>query len=161
MKELINVLEQENKIYESILKISKEKTPVIIEGKVNELENMTKTEQSLVLQIGKLEDARESILGKVSEELKIKAEEITLSEIIDKVGSEEGQGLKMAQENLVKTINDLKKTNDTNSKLIENSLEYINFSINLFSSVDSGTNNYGVSGQVNEGKKKNFFDMKL
>jgi hypothetical protein len=51
---IIGVLEQEAGIYEDILKISQDKTNVIVEGKVAELESMFKLEQSLFLKIESL-----------------------------------------------------------------------------------------------------------
>lgn len=161
INELINVLNQENRVYDSILKISKSKTNVIVEGKVSELENMVKLEQSLVLQMGRLENMREKIAEQIAEQLNLKPSEITISELLKHLESGKGQELKICQEVLGTTIKELKDTNDLNSKLIRNSLDFINFSINLVASVDTGTNNYGNTGQVNDGKKKTFFDMKL
>lgn len=161
VNELINVLEQENRVYDSILKISKSKTNIIVEGKVTELENMVKLEQSLVLQMGRLEDMREKLTGKIAVLLNIKPSEITITELMKHIKSDQAQKLKACQDTLGKAINELKNANDLNSKLIKNSLDFINFSINLVASVDAGSNNYGNTGHVNDTKKKTFFDMKL
>ncbi|MCX8129901.1 MAG: flagellar protein FlgN [Clostridia bacterium] len=159
--ELINVLEQENRVYDSILKISQSKTNIIVEGKVSELENIVKLEQSLVLQMGRLEDMREKLVEKLSVLLNLKPSEITVSELMKHIKSDEAQRLKACQDTLAGTVKELKNTNELNSKLIKNSLDFINFSINLISTTDAGSNNYGNTGQVNDGKRKNFFDMKL
>lgn len=161
VKELIEVLEQENKVYEDILKISKNKTSVIVEGKVKELENIVKLEQSLVLQMARLEGQRESIVDKVSQSLKIDAADLTITELAKHLENEEARKLKWVQDKLGNTLKELKDTNELNTKLIQNSLEYINFSVNLLSDASSGSNNYGNTGQVGESKKKNFFDVKL
>ena len=52
INELISVLDQEARVYENILRMSKSKTNIIVEGKVAELDNMVKLEQSLILQNG-------------------------------------------------------------------------------------------------------------
>lgn len=161
INELINVLDQENRVYDSILKISKSKTNIIVEGKVSELENIVKLEQSLVLQMGRLEDMREKLVEKVAAQLNVKPADITISELMKHIKSDQAHKLKACQDTLNTTISELKNANDLNSKLIKNSLDFINFSINLVATVDAGSNNYGHTGQVNDGKKKTFFDMKL
>lgn len=159
--ELIDVLQQENAVYEDILKISKNKTNIIVEGKVKELESIVKIEQSLVLQMAKLEDKRESLVGRLSQELNIKPEDITISGLVKYLQDADSRKLKWVQDKLGNTLGELKESNELNSKLIKNSLDYINFSVNILSDASSGSNNYGNNGQVGDTKKKNFFDMKL
>jgi hypothetical protein len=159
--DLIKVLDQEAKAYDDILKISKNKTSIIVEGKVAELESLVKIEQTLVLQMSRIETMRENLVDKISAQLNIKSKEVTISELLQHIKGEEADKLKACQANMSKALNDLKYTNEVNSKLIKNSLDFINFSINLMSSVDLGTNNYGTGGQTNETKKRTFFDMKL
>lgn len=159
--ELIKVLDQETKSYEDILKISKNKTGIIVEGKVVELESLVKVEQSLVLQMSRIETMRENLVDKISAQLNLKSSEVTISELLKHIQGLEADKLKDSQTNMTKVLNDLKHTNEVNSKLIKNSLDFINFSINLITSVDIGTNNYGTGGQANDSKKRNFFDMKL
>lgn len=161
VNELIHVLDQEARVYEDILRISKNKTNIIIEGKVSELESITKLEQSLVLQIGRLEDLREELVKKLSDALGLKAAEINVSGLIKRIGGDRGKKLGDCQGRIAGTMDELKNSNELNSKLIKNSLDYINFSINVFASADGGSNNYGSSGQVNDPKKRNLFDMKL
>lgn len=159
--ELIKVLEEEANIYDDILKISKNKTGIIVEGKVAELESLVKIEQSLVLKMSRVETLRETLVEKIGAELNIKPQDITISEILKHLKGDEGSDLKACQMKMTRALNELKHSNETNSKLIKNSLDFINFSVNLMTSVDIGTNNYGTGGQSNESKKRTFFDMKL
>ena len=161
INELINVLEQENVVYEDILKISKNKTNIIVEGKVKELESIVKLEQSLVLQMAKLENNRENLVEKLSQELKIKPEDITISGLVKYLKAGEAGKLKGVQDKLGDTLKELRNANELNSKLIKSSLEYINFSVNILGDASSGSNNYGNDGQVGDTKKRNFFDIKL
>jgi flagellar biosynthesis/type III secretory pathway chaperone len=161
INELITVLDQENRVFDSILKISKSKTNIIVEGKVSELENVVKLEQSLVLQMGRLEDMREKLVEKLAVHLRIKPSDITISELMKYIESEQAQKLKSFQDALCTTVNELKNSNELNAKLIKNSLVYIDFSINLFASVHTEGNNYGSTGTVGDTKKRTFFDVKL
>ena len=157
---LTEVLNQENEIYEALSKISSNKTDLIVGGKVNDLESIVKLEQSLVIKISKLEDEREKIVVKLSNLLGKNPEEVTISEIAAQLGKNESAKLKACQEKMLKNINNLKNANEINAKLIKNSLEYIDFSINMMTSIDSVTNSYSSSGHSGNTKKRNLFDVK-
>lgn len=161
VKNLIDILNKESKIYEGILKLSKEKTDVIVKGKVTELEGITRAEQSMILQLGKLEEERETIVGELAGQLGVKPEDITVSELEKVLPKEQSRELKECSSKMTGLINNLRDTNGMNSKLIKNSLDYIDFSVNVLSNAGSSGDIYGKSGQSNDTKKRNFFDMKL
>ena len=160
-RQLTEVLDQENDIYDTLSKISNNKTNLIVGGKVNELESIVKIEQSLIIKISKLENEREKIVEKLCSLLDKKPEEITISGLASQLGKSESDKLKACQEKMVNNITKLKNTNELNSKLIKNSLEYIDFSINMMTSIDIASNNYGSSGNSGDSKKRNLFDVKL
>jgi len=160
-RQLTDVLNQENEIYETLSKISNNKTNLIVGGKVNELESIVKLEQSLVMKMSKLEAQREKIVEALCRVLGKKPEEVTISGLATQLGQNESEKLQACQEKMVNNINKLKNTNDLNSKLIKNSLEYIDFSINMMTSIDTVTNSYGSSGHSGDTKKRNLFDVKL
>jgi flagellar biosynthesis/type III secretory pathway chaperone len=161
VEKLTDILTKENDIYETLFKISNNKTDLIVSGKVNELENIVKIEQSLVLKIAKLEDQREKIVEAMSATLGKKPESITVSELVEHLGQENSVELKACQDKMLKNIKNLKNNNELNSKLIKNSLEYIDFSINMMTSIGTVTNSYGSSGSADEAKKRSLFDVKL
>lgn len=158
---LIEVLNKETAMYEGVLKLSKNKTDVIVEGKVSELESITRLEQSMILQLGKLEDEREELVDKLAAQLKVKTSDITLASLEKLFPKEQTEKLKFCHKTLPKLVNDLSEANVLNSKLIRNSLDYIDFSINILTNAGSTGHIYGNSGQPSDSKKRNFFDMKL
>ncbi|HHW49619.1 MAG TPA: flagellar protein FlgN [Clostridiaceae bacterium] len=158
---LIDILEQENEIYTDILNMSKNKTDIIVKGKISELENIVKLEQSYIARIGKLENEREEIVEKIARQLVLDKDDINISGIIKKLDQENAARLKTCRESIMLTLKELKSVNELNSNLTKNSLEYIDFSINLLASIDSTANNYSNSGRVNDPKKRSFLDMKL
>jgi len=157
---IIEVLEQETAIYESILEISQDKTNIIIEGKIALLEKIVKLEQSLILKMRKLEDMREDLVSRLSEELNLKESDLTISEVSKHLQDEKAEELKLKQEKMVGVLGSLKSSNELNSRLIKNSLDYIDFSINLLTAVGGG-NNYSDSGKVDSSKNRSILDMKL
>jgi flagellar biosynthesis/type III secretory pathway chaperone len=157
---LIDVLNKETSVYEGILKLSRQKTDVIISGKVSELEGITRAEQSVIMTLGKLEEERENLVEQIASQLDMKASDVKLSNLIKMLPKERAEKLKKCHDTLPKVFSDIQDANGVNSKLIRNSLDYIDFSINVLTS--TGTiGNYGNSGLSDDPKKKNFFDLKL
>ena len=158
---LFDVLGEETRVYEKILQLSKEKKDIVIEGKVSELEEITKNEQTLVIKLGKLEILRESCVEEIAEQLNIKPSELTISELSEHLNEENAKKLIECKNKLEDVLKELKEINQLNSKLIKNSLDYIDFSLNILSAASETNNNYNNSGEVNDGNKKTFMDIKL
>lgn len=158
---LLQILNEELKIYNELLSLSKNKTDIIIKGKVTELDTMVKREQELIVELGNLESQREATVDKIAQQLDINPSEITMSELVNRLEPVQAQELRKYQMNLTGILGELKELNDTNSKLIKNSLEFINFSVNIMAGTTNTGNNYGGNGQVNDPGKRNLFDMKL
>ena len=115
----------------------------------------------MVRKIAKLEDQRENIVDKLCAQLGRKAKEITISDLLVLVGEKESRELKDSQQKIRDTLNGLKQKNELNSKLLKNSLEYIDFSINVATSVGTLNNDYNSSGNTGDSKKRTIFDVKL
>lgn len=161
IKKLTEILDKEAAIYEALLKLSREKTDLIVQGKVTELESITKVEQSMILQLARLEENREKLVEKLSEELGMDTENITVSELERVLPKDQSEDLAECQNKLTGIFKDLKNSNDLNARLIKNSLDYIDFSVNILSNAGSSGDLYGKSGQSNDPGKRNLFDVKL
>lgn len=159
--ELINVLDEEFNVYSDIYKISKEKTAVIVDGNIDELEKMVQAEQKLIIKVTQIENEREIITYKLSKILQMKPDEITLSALIDNAEEPKKDRLMKQQQGLNKLVSELVELNDLNSRLIRNSLDYINFSINLCSASESQDNNYGIDAEKSNVKTESRFDLKI
>lgn len=157
---LFDVLDGQFQIYKDLLDISKNKTEVIKEGKVNELASITKVEQSLIFKMGDLEDQLEKVVKGLKSELSITDEKITISSIIKHLDDGPKQKLESKTKEIVGVVEEFNHINKLNSKLIQSSLDYIDFSINLYSNVNSDSSgSYEQSGDV-RGNKTSFFDIK-
>ena len=162
VKGLIDVIEKESKIYEDILEISKNKTDIIVKGKVKELESITELEQSLIVQIGKLEAVREDLVNKICSNIgKDSSSNMTITELIGYIEAPQAEMLSSYKDNMISVLKEIKDINDINAKLIKSSIDFIDFSINIMSNVNSDGNNYSDNGQINDSEKKTYFDVKL
>lgn len=149
MEKLVDVLNKEQDTYERILKLSKEKTPIIVEGNIVELERITEQEQLLTNDVQKLEREREKIMNDIGLVVKKDISELTISNIISMLESKpkEQEKLKNAQVKLRETLNEMMIINNRNKQLIEHSLEMIQFDLTLFKSMRQApeTANYNKS----------------
>ncbi|MBE0067762.1 flagellar protein FlgN [Thermoanaerobacterium thermosaccharolyticum] len=144
INDLIDVLNGEMLLYKDLLDISLKKTDVIIHGKIQELDNMTKVEGSIICRLSKLEEEREKILSGYDD-----TGEITISELCKMLPEDDAKKLKKIQkefESLLKALND---RNELNKSLLQQSIEFVNYSIGIISNnlvEDNGI--YGDNGSV-------------
>lgn len=149
--ELINVLEQENKEYETLVLLSKEKTPVIVKGDLEKLQRITEVEQEFVGKIRNLEKKREEIMMDIGNVLSRDPKTTKVTDIIELLSKQpvEQQKLSEIHDKLKTTLGNIKQYNDINANLIKESLEIIDFNLNLVTSLyqDTGISNYNKNAQ--------------
>lgn len=133
IEDLISVLEEENKEYQDLVILSREKTNVIVKGDIEYLKQITEVEQNFVGRIQKLENKREGLVKEIAKVLRRTPEEITVRAIIDILhGQKEVQyKLMTVYDELKVTIDNMVTANELNKKLIDQSLELIEFDLNL------------------------------
>lgn len=144
--ELIGVLEQENKEYETLMLLSKEKTPVIVKGDLEKLQRITEVEQEFVAKIRNLEKKRIDVMKDIGNVLSRDPETTKITDIIELLAKQptEQKRLSEIHDSLMNTLNNVKRYNDINANLIKESLEIIDFNLNLVTSLyqDTGISNY-------------------
>jgi len=163
LNQLCDILEQEIKIYNTILEKSKEKTDIVVSGRVNELDRIVKLEQSLVVQIGKLEQKREEVVLNIAGILNMDSNRLNIKQLIQSAPEEYQEKLEIYQKSLEDILGQLKDVNELNGKLIENALDYVEFSLNIMTNASISGNIYEKEGSTknNISGVKNLFDVKL
>ncbi len=161
IEQLLIVLNKEYEAYDQVLDIAKRKRRIIIEGRVKELDELTKEEQTLIMSLGKLEHLRESIVNNIIEDLKIDKNQ-NLTEITNYLSEDNKEKVTSIKEKLKNLLKDIKAENDINSNLIKQSLDYIEFNRNLISSFENQGSTYGSRADEKAVKRKtNLFDAKV
>ena len=159
---LVCVLEEETAIYEEFAANSRDKTKIIIGGNIGELENLNRQEEFLIARVRKAEETRERIVSELARRFGVKERELTVAGLLKSGRCSQPEKLKVCQDKMTRVLNELKSLNELNARLIENSLEYIAFSLNLLAAAEAGTGNYGSSGRVESGgRNRSFVDVKL
>lgn len=153
-EELIVLLEKQLNTLNALKKITDEKTQVLLDENLEELVNITKTEENLINRVGTLEMEREHILdswGLVSD--------TSISTIISNLPEEEREDLIQLGEKLYEVIYSIDETNKLNSKLLVDNMEWVEFNLNLLTDVQTPTT-YG-KGNNNAKTNNRLFDRKV
>ncbi len=124
IQELISILENEYEVYQDMRDLALKKKDILIEGNVNELDNIVSAEQACIAAISKLENKREQWLKDNSisgmEDIQVLLE-----------NSNEKEKLTELQDRFRQLLQEVTEINEHNQALIEQALEYVEFSINL------------------------------
>ena len=163
IEELIGVLEEETGCYEKLLNMADNKKDVIIKGDVPSLQEITKVEQELAGHILRLEKKRKQCIEDICLVLNKKSEEMTIQNLIEMLTGDEKIRLKGINEKLVNIITDLQTHNEVHKKLIQQSLDFIDFTVNAVQSTTTAipSNSYQAKGnRYDSYSGRNFFDAK-
>lgn len=154
MEELIVCLETEEKEFERLLTLSQQKTPVIVNNKISELEKITDEEQIIVSRITNLESKREAVTKDIAEVINKDVAELKLTTLIDLMSNQPGERKRLSDihDKLSATVKQIRQVNDGNAELIKNALEMVNFDLSVVQAMRQApeTANYS-RGAVNTG----------
>lgn len=159
MERMIEILKKQYEIYQEILKISENKTDIIVKDKIDELKEMVSREEELVKSFIPLEKERLSIVKEFGKSKGINGIP-KIPEICEYFPDNKDELM-----NLRKSILDITKKisdrNEQNEKLIKNSLDYINFSVGLITGTGTNAITYGKYGEANKKEARKFLDISL
>jgi len=89
-----------------------------------------------------------------------KPEELTVSVLAELFPEDMAKKLKSTGDSLKATIEKLKYRNDINQKLLNNAIEYVNFSLNLIMQPGPQTTQYGSRGMEKAMNGRHVLDIK-
>lgn len=164
--DLVEIMSQENDIYKELIPITRDKTRVIIKNDLSALQDITDKEQLCVEQITALERKREEVIKNIGIVLSKDPTTLSMRNLIRIMAKQPEQQEKLARihDELSATVNTLVALNDRNNTLIQQSLEMIEFNLNLIQStrMAPGVNNYtrGASEAQVPAARTGMFDAK-
>jgi len=157
---LIKVMDYEDRLYNQLYTIAESKTEMIIKDDIENLQQAVGKEQRLAGDLNKLKDAREQIVGQISKKIGRNPDEIVVRDIIGELSENQAKRLSDVSEKLKGTIDRLRVKNDLNQKLLQNALEYIDFSLNLLTEPSPQVPQYGRNGYEQGRKSRVVLDIK-
>lgn len=165
MEELISTLSKEKELYLTLLPIAEEKTKAIVANDLEALQRITDQEQETLDSVNALERKRSEVIGNMGIVLGRKPQELTLTELIriTEKQPKDREALSKLKDVLGKTVRRLADLNERNNALIQQSLEILEFNMNLLQSTRmvQGNNYTRSAGESRQGTTQTgMFDAK-
>jgi flagellar biosynthesis/type III secretory pathway chaperone len=127
---VIEILERLITEHERMLKLARHKKDTLIKGDIDELARILQFESRCINTIQSLELEREKHISLYLMRRGIRKETCYLSDLIEIAGNPEiKKALSACQQKLGSIIAELKSVNELNQKLIEQSLEFVNMTL--------------------------------
>ncbi|MCF6463967.1 flagellar protein FlgN [Clostridium sp. Cult1] len=152
-EELMDVLKRELDILFRLKELTFDKTDIIINNQVEELEEIIKKEEELINTMANTEEERVNLMNNWGVDINT-----PLSEVIQRIpeGKEE---LNRIGEELSKSLEEIQSRNNINSQLINENLQWLDFNMNLLTNTYTPTT-YGKEKKGTEAKNS-LFDRKV
>lgn len=160
-EQLGRILEREQEIYQEVLELAENKKRIIIDGKLRELEVITRRETEIVGILIKLENLRSQTSEQLAAEKGIK-ELASVRDLLPLLDPKDQLYISTLQSQLKGTITALQNVNELNGQLLQQSLELVDFNLNLIASIGSVSNGYTAeAAEKDETRRTNLFDAKI
>lgn len=145
---LITTLQKEDEEYKLLLELSMEKTGIIVKGKPEELNIMVEKEQEVIDRITALEKKRAEATNDIALVLNRDPNTLTLSVLTEILSAQkkEADALRDIHDKLKNTMSQMVKVNEHNKVLLQESIEMVQFEMNLVQSMKQGPTNANYSG---------------
>lgn len=133
--QLVDIMKEQAQRYDELLGLTLEEKDVLIKNEVEELQKLTNLKNIVITQNNRLEKKRIELVNDISEVMGHTKKDIDLAELIEIVGDQpESVELKAVGEQLRETLHKLKEANGINRQLLESSIEYLEYSMNMVQS---------------------------
>ena len=130
--DIVRTLDEQTELYGQLLETANEKTPVLVHNEVDKLNGILQKERKLIAKAEQLEQQRILQTHRHFASLGYISRMNTLRELIQSVHQPEmKQRLLEQQQTLQGLLGELRRSNELNQQLIQQSLAFINYSIDL------------------------------
>lgn len=160
VERLIQSLEKMILLHKSLVQISKNKTEAIVRGKIEELQTISKEENKHIQAVKKVEN---DMLSSAKEVLKENGviDGATLTATFPFASNQKKEILVSLKSDLDSYLKTLKEQNELNQQLLEQSLQFVNLSIDLLNpDIDSFNYDQSQGAQQTVPKGRSIFDSK-
>lgn len=135
---LVTLLTEMAELYQAILELSRRKRDILIAVKPQDLEAVTKQEELLILQAGKLEAARGKLMQQLAAASGVSADGLTLNDAKKLAGPAIAEKLDKIAADFDRIMAELAPVNQLNADLIQRALGFINYNINILTQSTAG-----------------------
>ncbi len=149
--DLIAVLAEKVEVLESMRETLDEEQRLIIEARVDQLDDNTNRALAFVSRLNLLNGRFKALLLSTGKELGL-SDDVTLSSLMPAADPQERLELNALQKRCFAAVDAINRLLVMNKGFIRNSLEIIDGSLSLFSRLLGGCETYGAAGHLSTGK---------
>ncbi len=160
-EDLLEIMAKEHDLYRELKSIEEKKSKIITNNDVEALEAITKKEQGFVKTIVHLEEHRAEVIDGFCRVKGIRKVN-TIDDILKVISKEEAKKLKNERDKLYAVTMEVKEVNQLNNMLINQSIDYINYTMEIARSLSE--EDFGYDKNRTDRKVKvdnNIFDAKV
>lgn len=163
VQQVADVLRRMDELYRTLIELGVEKQKTVMANDVTALTQIMTKETRMLKQAVEMEGMREESVSRFLKEKGIRSQlNLTITEMTRLVfDTEEKQMLLDVQGQLSTTLKELKRLNAINKELIEQSLTFIDYSLNLLTSLPEDEMMYSdPTKQQSTQKSRSYFDTR-
>lgn len=165
VQSILKTIEKLNQLQEELIILSQKKRERLIQGNVEQLSELVQEEARIVKVLAEVEEEREEQVRTFLQKQQVSKHEITLSDLLGLLpDSSEKKQLQIELEKLQKRVGELQEANHLNTKLITDSLHFIQYSLDVLTDPSTEEVNYqspvGSKMQGTQAERRSFFDTK-
>lgn len=149
---VIEILESQAKIYEKLIKHSEQMQKAIIKNDVNEINILIQAETALTMKFSTLEKKRAKLVKQIAISTKYTGDNFNIIEMKKFASTEQVAKLSSLEDRMSKIIIKLDSLNSTNSKLIKNRLDIVDFSLDYLGLANNGIYDNKTKNKKNQSK---------
>jgi flagellar biosynthesis/type III secretory pathway chaperone len=160
-QELIDRLEDQKDLYRRMMELGRQKQKELIMGDLERIDILTKEEENFLYQAERLEEQRYQCASRLIAHYQL-PENATLKDLIQVAPSADRSKLEELQQSMNQMVSELDKLNQENIALIQQSLKFINFTVDLLTKPDDvGTYGSGKDKNKKQDSVSRILDKKI
>lgn len=161
ISELISSLEEQYTYYSELFDLSSTKKAAIIINDVKVIQDVNAKENTIIGKSQRAERKRITIVKDIASVLNVKESDLTVKTLAELIKDQPERSVLLETAARLRAKADaLKEVNEQNKLLIQNSLDYIEFSMNLIRSSNDATPYTYTNKGIEIDNRKNFFDAR-
>ncbi len=148
MDELVEILDAELYQYSELLRLLYAQRESFAASDISSFEEITKKQETVVLKIKTLEEARKSIVSRLAQHFGIPHEGLTLARLATLVETQYSEKCETYQKEIISLTKELGDIRESNAYLMQQALHYVNGVLRIFASDHSADIAYSGNGQL-------------
>jgi len=148
LKELLQLLEDEIKIFRSLLPVFKKEKGAVLTSDLNELNKTLAKKEKLLFNMRSLEKKRTHVMNKLAESLELLPDELTLKTLAQSVKKPYSIRLKNCSIQLLKLTKNIGNANNANKSMFAHSLNFVKGALTLLQNIIAPGQVYHRTGKI-------------